>query len=102
MDAFSTLDAQDWAVLVFSLTILGVVAGFMAGLLGVGGGIILVPGLLFIFQALGFGSDSLIHVCVGTSLALILPNGLMSSRAHWKKGAVDFGVVKIFGIGILV
>ena len=82
MDVFATLAPADWAVLIFSLTVLGMAAGFMAGLLGVGGGIVLVPGLLFIFQGLGLGSDSLIHVCVGTSLALIIPNGLMSARAQ--------------------
>ena len=101
MDVFTDLAVADWALLIISLVALGGAAGFLAGLLGVGGGIVLVPGLLFIFQALGMASESLIHVCVGTSLALIIPNGLMSARAHWKKGAVDFVLVKAIGIGIL-
>ncbi|MCB9983931.1 MAG: sulfite exporter TauE/SafE family protein [Rhodospirillales bacterium] len=93
---------SDWVLLVFSLLALGGLAGFLAGLLGIGGGIVLVPGLLLIFSTLGFGSESLIHVCVGTSLSLIIPNGLMSSRVHWRKGAVDFGLVRRIGGGILV
>ena len=102
MDIFQVLTAQDWAVLVCGLAALGSVAGFLAGLLGIGGGIVLVPGLLFLFSYLGFSSDALIHVCVGTSLALIVPNGLMSARAHWKKAAVDFGLVKQIGVGVLI
>ncbi len=102
MDVLSALAVGDWAILIFSLMVLGMSAGFMAGLLGVGGGIVLVPGLLFIFQNLGLASESLIHVCVGTSLALIIPNGLMSARSHWKKGSVDFELVKIIGVGILI
>ena len=102
MDILTALALHEWAFLISSLVVLGVAAGFMAGLLGVGGGIVLVPGLLFIFQAMGMASESLIHVCVGTSLALIIPNGLMSSRAHWKKAAVDFELVQIIGAGTLV
>ena len=88
-------------VFIVSLLMLGLVAGFLAGLLGVGGGIVIVPGLLFVFQALGMESESLIHVCVGTSLALIIPNGLMSARAHHLKGAVDFSLVRMIGFGIV-
>ena len=101
-DVFAEFAVQNWAVLIGGLVVLGALAGFLAGLLGIGGGIVLVPGLLFIFSALGLASESLIHVCVGTSLALIVPNGLMSSRAHWQKGAVDFSLVKPIGVGVLV
>lgn len=101
MDFFTDFTAQQVLFLVLSLAALGVAGGFLAGLLGVGGGIVMVPGLLFIFQGLGLESESLIHVCVGTSLSLIIPNGLMSARSHWKKGAVDFSLVKSIGVGIL-
>lgn len=102
MEFLADFTMQQFMLLIMALAALGALGGFLAGLLGVGGGIVLVPGLLFIFQALGMDSPSLIHVCVGTSLALIVPNGLMSSRAHWQKGAVDFALVKSIGAGILI
>lgn len=101
-DVFSQLDPFAITILIIALATLGCVAGVLAGLLGIGGGIVLVPGLLYIFQALGMESESLIHVCVGTSLALIIPNGLMSARSHWKKDAVDMHLVKVIGVGILL
>ncbi len=102
LDVFSHMDTATIIMMIVALAALGCVAGILAGLLGIGGGIVLVPGLLYIFQALGMDSDSLIHVCVGTSLALIIPNGLMSARSHWQKDAVDMSLVKVMGIGILV
>lgn len=89
-------------MLVAFLLALGGVAGFLAGLLGIGGGAILVPGLYFGFQYLGFESASLMHVAVGTSLAVIIPTGLSSARAHAKRGAVRFDLVRQMGAGILL
>ncbi|MCC6597207.1 MAG: sulfite exporter TauE/SafE family protein [Alphaproteobacteria bacterium] len=85
----------------FLLMGLGAVAGFLAGLLGIGGGIILVPGFLFIFHMAGFESASLIHVCVGTSLAAIIPNSIMSAYSHWRRGGVDFSLVRDIGVGLV-
>lgn len=85
---------------------LGVVAGFLAGLLGVGGGIVLVPGLFYILSIvqsqIGFEPSHIMHICVGTSLAIIVPTGFSSVRAHHKKGAVDFNLVKQIGIGVVI
>lgn len=102
MDALTVLEPGDWVLLIMMLAALGSVAGFMAGLLGVGGGIILVPGLFYAFTFLGFESDYLMHVAVGTSLAIIVPTGFSSARAHWKRGAVDVDLVKQIGIGIVI
>lgn len=96
------LSAPEWGMLVAFLLALGGVAGFLAGLLGIGGGVILVPGLYFGLQYLGFESDALMHVAVGTSLAVIIPTGLSSARAHWKRGAVRLDLVKQIGPGILL
>lgn len=101
MDVSAALYLHDWFFLLLSLLGLGAVAGFLAGLLGVGGGIVLVPGFLFIFHTAGLDSESLIHTCVGTSLAAIIPNGLMSARGHWKRGAVDSALVRRIGGGIV-
>lgn len=93
---------MDWAVFLCAFATLGAAAGFMAGLLGVGGGIILVPGLYFLLAFLGYESDVLMHVAVGTSLAIIVPTGFSSARSHWKKGSVDMSLVKNIGIGIVI
>ncbi len=95
----------DIFLLVAMLMFLGALAGFMAGLLGVGGGLILVPGLYFIlsfFQSdMGLGADRLMHISVGTSLASIVFTGLSSAFAHYKKGSVDFSLVRNIGFGII-
>lgn len=92
--------------LIFLLLSLGAVAGFLAGLLGVGGGIVLVPGLFYIFTALqeqfGFDSSYLMHLSIGTSLAIIVPTGFSSALSHHKKGGVDFDLLKAIGGGIVV
>jgi uncharacterized protein len=81
---------------------LGLASGFMAGLLGVGGGIILVPGLYYIFRVLGYDPDVIMHMAVATSLAMIIPTGIASARAHAKKNAVRFDLVKRIGPGLVV
>ncbi len=94
------------ASLIFLLLFLGSVAGILAGLLGIGGGIILVPGLYYIFSSMqdeiGIDSAYLMHLSVGTSLAIIVPTGLSSAFAHYKKGGVDFNLVKLIGLGVVI
>ena len=86
------------AVLAVSAT----VAGFMAGLLGVGGGIIMVPALYYAFTVLDFDIVTRMHLSVGTSLAIIIPTSIISTKTHIEYDAVDFKVVKSFGIFILL
>ena len=78
------------------------VAGFMAGLLGVGGGIIMVPALYYAFTVLDFDIVTRMHLSVGTSLAIIIPTSIISTRTHMEFNAVDFKMVKSFGIFILL
>ena len=96
----------DILMLIGFLLVLGGFAGFMAGLLGVGGGLILVPGLYYIFASLHdripFDMAHLMHICVGTSLAIIVPTGLSSAMAHHRKGAVQFDMVKTIGVGVVI
>lgn len=82
------------AILAVALLATGVVAGIIAGLLGVGGGIVIVPVLYYMFNALGVDQSVLMHVAVGTSLATILATGTSSARAHWKRGSVDMDLLK--------
>lgn len=90
------------AILVPLMIALGAAAGFLAGLLGIGGGIVLVPGLYFSLKLLGYPPEHLMHIAVGTSLATIIPMGLSSARAHYKKGAVRFDLVRNIGPGIII
>lgn len=82
------------------LLVIGAVAGVLAGLLGVGGGIVLVPAFYFSFAALGFDSPSLMQVCLGTSLATIIVTGTRSLMLHNAKGAVDWDSLRRWGPGI--
>jgi len=78
------------------------VAGFMAGLLGVGGGIIIVPALYYAFTVLDFDFVTRMHLAVGTSLAIIIPTSIISTKTHMEYDAVDFKMVKSFGLFILI
>ncbi len=78
------------------------VAGFMAGLLGVGGGIIMVPALYYAFTVLDFDIATRMHLSVGTSLAIIIPTSIISTKTHMEYDAVDFRMVRSFGIFILL
>ncbi|MCB9990639.1 MAG: sulfite exporter TauE/SafE family protein [Rhodospirillales bacterium] len=69
--------------------------------MGIGGGIVLVPGLYYGLSALGYDPSGLMHLVVGTSLAIMAPTGFSSARAHWKRGAVDKTLLKNIGLGIL-
>ena len=87
------------------LVVLGIsasVAGFMAGLLGVGGGIVMVPALYYAFTVLDFDILTRMHLSVGTSLAIIIPTSIISTKTHMEYNAVDFKMVKSFGIFILI
>ena len=76
------------------MLILGAMAGVISGLLGVGGGIVLVPAFFYMFTQLGYGSDQVMQVCLGTSLATIIATSLRSVSAHHRKGAVDWAVLR--------
>ena len=81
---------------IIGLLVTGVVSGVAAGLLGIGGGAIIVPALAAALGWLGFDSDVVQHVAVGTSLAIIIPTGIASARAHHKRGAVDVEILKLW------
>jgi len=88
--------------LIVVLALAAAVAGFMAGLLGVGGGIIMVPALYYAFTVLDFDIVTRMHLSVGTSLAIIIPTSIISTKTHMEYDAVDFKMIKSFGIFILL
>ncbi|SDZ39913.1 Uncharacterized membrane protein YfcA [Jannaschia faecimaris] len=88
--------------LIAFLLVVGAFAGVLAGLLGVGGGIVLVPAFYYVFQILGYESGSIMQVCVATSLATIVVTSWRSVRAHHAKGAVELAILKGWGLGIVI
>lgn len=86
------------------LTLLGAgtVAGLLAGMLGVGGGIVIVPSIYYLSSFLGIGQDVVMHVAVGSSLATIIPTGFSSVRSHYRRGAVDGTVLKSWGLSVAI
>ncbi|MNL29148.1 Sulfite exporter TauE/SafE [compost metagenome] len=74
----------------------GVVSGVAAGLFGIGGGAVIVPALSNALLLMGYDAEVVQHVAVGTSLAIIIPTGIMSARAHHKRGALDVAVLKLW------
>jgi len=79
---------------------IGAFAGVAAGLLGVGGGIILVPAFYYAFASLGYESDSLMQICVATSLATIIVTSIRSVMSHHKKDAVEWDILRSWAPGI--
>ncbi|WP_456405711.1 sulfite exporter TauE/SafE family protein [Thiolapillus sp.] len=81
---------------------LGMVAGALAGLMGIGGGLVVVPGLLLLFHLQGFESSFLSHIAIGSSLAIIVPTAFSSLWAHHQRGAVDWLVVLKLAPGLML
>jgi uncharacterized membrane protein YfcA len=73
----------------------GLLAGVMAGLMGIGGGIVVVPALIWIFAETGFAADWIVHLAVGTSLATLIGTGSASTYSHHRRGAVRWDLVRI-------
>ena len=83
------------------MAITAVPVGFVAGLFGIGGGLITVPFLYYIFNSLGINQEYLMHLAVGTSFAIIIPTSTVSVLTHHKFNAVDFEIVKSYGIHVV-
>ncbi len=79
----------------------GAFVGFMAGLLGVGGGMMLVPMLAALFSAQHFAPDHIVHLSLATAMAAVMFTSAASVREHWKLGSVDFAIVKRMAPGMM-
>src|SRR5215471_19171404 len=80
----------------------GAGAGLLAGLVGIGGGIVVVPVVYYGLVSSGVSADQAAHVAVSTSLAAILPAAIVSSLGHWRAGNTDFAFLRDWGPGITV
>ena len=97
-----TLDLNQ-IIFIFSIMILSaVVVGFLAGFFGIGGGIIMVPILFYIFNFVGMDKSFVMHMAIGTSFLIIIPNSIISTITHMKFKAVDFSLVKTFGVFVMM
>jgi len=88
------IPAGELALLALAIVTGGVLTGLLAGLFGVGGGAIIVPVLYEIFRILGVSEDIRVQLCVGTSLAIIIPTSIRSYRAHRVRGTLPAGILK--------
>ena len=86
------------SIMIFS----AVVVGFMAGFFGIGGGLIMVPVFFFIFSYVGIHKSFVMHMSIGTSFLIIIPNSIVSTITHMKFKAVDFNIVKTFGVFVVL
>jgi uncharacterized membrane protein YfcA len=98
---FDGLTFYELLNLISILAVAATISGFMAGLLGVGGGILMVPALYYAFTVLHFDETTKMHLSLGTSLAIIIPTSIMSTKTHMQFKAVDFALIKSFGIFVV-
>ena len=97
-----TLDQNQIIFIVIVMVASAVVVGFMAGLFGIGGGLIMVPVLFYVFSFVGIERTFVMHLAVGTSFSIIIPNSIISTITHMKFKAVDFSIVKTFGAFVVI
>lgn len=93
---------EQWLVLGITMLLTGCLAGVLAGLFGIGGGIVIVPVLEAALGFLGVDAAIRMHVAVGTSLATIIPTSISSARAHHQRNSVDVEIVKRWAVFVLI
>jgi uncharacterized membrane protein YfcA len=96
------LDPKEIIELALLLIAVGALSGFMAGLFGIGGGAILVPVFYECFRLVGVPLEVRMPLCIGTSLAIIIPTSIASFRAHYKRGAVDMDILRRWWLPIII
>ena len=96
------LDLNQIIFILAAMTASAVVVGFMAGFFGIGGGLIMVPILFYLFSFTGVEQAFVMHMAIGTSFSIIIPNSIISTMTHMKFKAVDFNIVKTFGFFVVI
>ncbi len=96
------LNASELTELALLLVAVGALSGLLAGLFGIGGGAILVPVFYECFRLAGVPLEVRMPLCIGTSLAIIIPTSIRSWRAHYRRGAVDMAVVRSWWLPVIV
>ena len=96
------LDQSQIIFIVTAMAASAVVVGFMAGFFGIGGGLIMVPILFYLFSFVGIEHAFVMHVAIGTSFSIIIPNSIISTMTHMKFKSVDFSIVRTFGVFVVI
>src|SRR3954451_6387404 len=96
------LDIKEIAELALLLIATGALSGFLAGVFGIGGGAILVPVFYECFRIAGVPLEVRMPLCIGTSLAVIIPTSIRSFQAHYRRGAVDLEILKLWWLPIVI
>ena len=96
------LDQNQIIFIVIAMTASAAVTGFMAGFFGIGGGLIMVPILFYLFNFAGIEQAFIMHLALGTSFSIIIPTSIISTITHMKFKAVDFNIVKTFGVFVAI
>jgi len=99
------IENLDQNQIIFIVTVMvasAVIVGFMAGLFGIGGGLIMVPILFYLYSFIGIEKDFVMHLALGTSFSIIVPTSIISTMTHMKFKAVDFNIVKTFGVFVII
>ncbi len=100
--AIAGLNITELVELALMLVAVGALAGFFAGIFGIGGGAILVPVFYECFRIAGVPLEVRMPLCIGTSLAVIIPTSIRSFQAHYKRGAVDMSILRAWWLPILI
>ena len=102
VNLLNTIFANEYIYFILLMALTAIPVGFVAGLFGIGGGLITVPFLYYIFDSLGIDQQYIMHLAVGTSFAIIIPTSTVSVLTHHKFKAVDFDIVKSYGIYVIL
>jgi len=98
----SSILSNEYSFFIILMILTAFPVGFLAGLFGIGGGLITVPFLFFIFDSLNINQNYLMHLAVGTSFAIIVPTSIVSLLTHKKHGSVDFSVIQNYAIFVII
>ena len=96
------LDQNQIIFILVAMVASATVVGFMAGFFGIGGGLIMVPILFYLFSFADVEHAFVMHMAIGTSFSIIIPNSIISTMTHMKFKAVDFSIVRTFGVFVVI
>ena len=93
--------SSEYSYIILLMILTAIPVGFFAGLFGIGGGLITVPFLFFIFESVNIDKSYIMHLAVGTSFSIIIPTSIVSVLTHKKHKSVDMNVVKTYGVYVI-
>ena len=94
--------SSEYSYIILFMILTAIPVGFFAGLFGIGGGLIIVPFLFFIFETLNINKFYIMHLAVGTSFSIIIPTSMVSVLTHRKHKSVDMNIIKTYGIYVVL